>query len=712
MRKLLYVTPLLAVFHGVTVQARGPADAGAPADGREVPELLVTAEAMPGYKADAATVAGKVPLAPREVPNSLSVLTRQQMDDQELVTMSDALRQITGVTVIANDTTNDQVMARGYSLGAMYDGVPSYAGLTAVQQFDLAMYERVEVLRGPAGVLQGSGEPGGVVNMVRKRPGAVFALSGTLAAGSWNNYRSEVDVTGPLNADRSLRGRLVVSGQDREYFQDRTHTGKWLVFGTLEYDLQPATTLALSASIQNDNTTAPSSGLPLYTDARLLDADRSTNVYPDWVNYHIRTEEVSASIEHRFDNRWVARAALNHRSQHSDSKDAWPGSGVDPLTGTFSRFNRSQSESDYDRDGLDLYLNGPFALLGRSHNLMLGFNVDRRKSASKSGSAPAVPNVVFGQPDSVPEASIRYTSGSETVTSQHGPYGQLRASLADPLTLVLGGRTTTFRTRSRNVSPSVPTDWSTGNARADNHFTPYGGLLLDVSRDVTLYGSYADIFVPQTQKKADGSVIDPRTGRQYELGAKGDFLDGRLGATLALFTLRDRNRAYRDPDYPASSTPYYLASGEIESRGWEAELTGSPLRGLDLTAGYTRLMTRYVKDRSLEGKAYSIQTPSHQFKLWADYRFSEDSLPGFSLGGGVQANSGSESSRGNRAVQGQGGYAVFNARAAFRLDRHFTVGVLVNNVFDRKYYASVGTSTAYNFYGEPRNVMLTLRGSY
>lgn len=135
-----------------------------------LPEVLVTAEAEHGYKQEKATVAGKVPLRLREIPNSVSVLTRQQMDDQDMVTMGDAMQQITGVTVIANDTTSNQYIARGYGLGVIYDGVTSYNGMNPSHQFDLPLYERIEVLRGPAGLLRGSGDPGGVVNLVKKRP--------------------------------------------------------------------------------------------------------------------------------------------------------------------------------------------------------------------------------------------------------------------------------------------------------------------------------------------------------------------------------------------------------------------------------------------------------------------------------------------------------------------------------------------------------------
>ena len=189
-----------------------------------LPEVLVTADAVHGYKAAKATVAGKSAQTLREIPNSVSVLTRQQMDDQDMVSMVDAMQQITGVTVITNDNLTSQYLARGYGLGVMYDGVTSFNGMNPSHQFDLPLYERIEVLRGPAGVLRGVGEPGGVVNLVKKRPKDTFGLSWGTSAGSWDNYRAEGDITGPLNADKSLRGRLIVSDEERRVFYDHAQS--------------------------------------------------------------------------------------------------------------------------------------------------------------------------------------------------------------------------------------------------------------------------------------------------------------------------------------------------------------------------------------------------------------------------------------------------------------------------------------------------------
>lgn len=680
-------------------------------------EPIDVTESINTYKSEQATI-GKVPLKPREIPNSVSVVTRKQIEEQNLNTVHEAMVQTTGINAISNDTTNTQYYARGYGLGVMYDGVTSYNGMTPSHQFDLPLYERVEVLRGPAGLLRGSGEPGGVVNFVKKRPLDTFGASWAATGGSWNNYRLEGDVTGPLNKSKTLRGRLVVAGEDKDYFYDHTHSKKWLGMAALEYDLTPKTTLSVSYSAQNQDVKAPWLGLPASSvqtgdHFNLLDVKQSTFNVPDWGKLEYGTQETTLGAQYRFDSGWTANIKANHRTQNQYSKYAYTSSGLNPTTNQLN-YASSQGNYDYTRDGIDVYANGPFKLFGRRHNALIGYNAELYKSTGKSGTGPKFNNVPFGDLSTLVEPTIAYTSGSDSETRQNGFYGQARFSISDPITLVLGGRTTTFKARTRSIAPSVETAWKDG-AKADNKFTPYYGLLYNPLKWLTVYGSYTDIFVPQTQLKADGASLDPRVGHQLELGAKTEFFNGQLGANLALFNIKDTGRAYADPAYPTSN--FYLNAGKVKSEGIELEVTGQPIRGLDITAGYTYLTTKYEKDPTREGWNYHIQTPKNQFKLWGNYKFAGNSkLAGLNIGLGLLANSRAQSSRGWYVLNGGTlwcpGYAVVNAQVGYKINNNYSVNLAINNVFDRKYYASVGTPNIYNFYGDPRKFTLTLRGKY
>lgn len=666
-----------------------------------------TGNAPTGYTSSA-SVGGKELLKQQEIANSVTVITEQRIKDQNLRTLADALNQATGVTVISNDTTQSQYRSRGYALGVSYDGIPAYNGLSGKSQLDLSVFERVEVLRGPAGIFSGSGDPGGVVNLVRKRAKADTALSGALSVGSWNTTQGDVDVTGALNESGTVRGRAVMSLTDRQYFYERTGTSKWVGYATIDWDLTPSTTLSVAVTAQEDRTRAPYIGLPAWTTGSLTQASRSINPQPNWSRVDWTTHDYLLELEQRFSSGWVARVKLDRREQTQYWKDAFAWSGVNPQTNTLN-YRRWIGDYDYDRNAVDVYASGPFSLFGRSHQALVGYNYETLKASGQGYGLgmqrDLVSGVPFGQPGGIPEVTSAYNSGSLNDTRQHGVYGQLRLKPADPLTVVLGGRLSTFNDRSRSVAPSTPTDWSQG-ARERQHFTPYASVLYDIVPAVTLYTSYSSIFIPQTQLKSDGGTINPREGRQYEIGAKAALLDGRLSASAAVFDLRDRNRAFLNDD------GFYLNSGEVQSKGWELEVAGRPVAGYEIQAGYARLDAKYLKDTNNEGLPFNTWDPRNSAKLWGVRHFTEGGAAGLDVGLGLIAVSGSQSGTGSAAVRRQGGYAVVNALVAYRLNKTFSVQLNANNLFDRTYYTRLGGLNTYNSYGEPRSFALTLRAQY
>lgn len=664
-----------------------------------------TTEGSGSYTSPVVTLGGKVPVKVLEVPNSISVVTRQRIEDQNLVTVESALREVTGVTVTPWDGATSQIRSRGYNLEGSYDGIPAYGALSAFQQFDLAIYDRVEVLRGPGGIFQGSSQPGGVANFVRKRGREAFGGSVALSAGSWSNVRGELDVGGPLTADAALRSRVVVSAQDRGYFYDTAKSSKQLGYATFDYDLGPSTTVSLSAIRQSDDV-MPYMGQPAYTDQRFLDVPRSTYVYPDWVIQKWDKDSVSLDLEHMFANGWIGKARLGRQTLDWYYKDSYPTTGVTRATGT-APYARRISDNDETRGAVDVFAAGPFQLLGREHQALVGANLERYESTTRWGQGTQVRDVPVLAPGIVADDPIAYTSGSNSVTRQAGAYGQLRLSLADRLTTVVGGRWSDFSVKSRTVAPQSPTAWRPG-AKADGEFTPYAGLVFRITDAMTTYASYADTFLPQTQRKITGETIDPRVGKQFEVGAKASVFDGGLNLSAAAFRTRDVNRSYPDTANPG----FFLQAGEVEIEGWELDASGSPLANLDMTAGYTQLRTRYVAHQSFqEGAPFSLFEPRHALKLFANYRFVDTAFSGLSLGGGAQVSSGMLGT-GVAGVREQGGYVVASAHAGYAFSPRLRVTVAVNNLFDRHYWERVGGLNTYNTPGEPRNVMLTLRSRF
>ncbi|WP_233503552.1 TonB-dependent siderophore receptor [Sphingomonas psychrotolerans] len=243
-------------------------------------------------------------------------------------------------------------------------------------------------------------------------------------------------------------------------------------------------------------------------------------------------------------------------------------------------------------------------------------------------------------------------------------------------------------------------------ARERGKFTPSLGAVLYLTDDITLYGSYSDIFNPQTALRTDGTVLDPRIGEQYEAGLKGRFLDGALSASAAVFRSKDKNRSLADTANPG----FFVQAGVVKIEGFEFEVTGRPMAGLDLVASYTNVKTEYeVGTAAQSGAIFDIFTPRHQYKFYARYEpatlggaFASVSLNGQSgvVGGGVAG------------VREQESFAVAGAQLGWRFSEGLRAFVSVNNVLDKVYYQRVGSINTYNFYGEPRNVLLTLRASY
>lgn len=652
------------------------------------------------YKANSATVGGKSPVPLREIANSVSVITRERMEDQNLTDVDHAMAWVTGVETRPNDGAQSQYYARGFALPIMNDGMPSYDSASGYQQFDLAMYDRIEVLRGPAGLMQGSSEPSGSINLVRKRPTDTPQASMTASAGSWNNYRTTADVSTPLTDDKTLKGRFAAAFTDRDFYYDDAHSQKWFGYGILEYTPNPDWTFDYSVAYQSDDN-QPLGGLPTYSDGQPIDFSRSANTNTPWTWSEWVTHEEKLEAERRFSNGWTAKVGGSWREQTFAWKDGYA-AGVNRATNT-ANYTLRDRDYVYYRKAADASVEGPFKLFGREHSLLLGTNIDIFNSQGDWGNNRTVNGVNIFNTGGVPEPNLVHTEGTETRTTQYGQYGQLRFRAFDPLLLIVGGRNTSFDSKNRAMTASQWGIWKQG-AKAMNEFVPYAGAVLDITKETSVYGSYSEIFVPQTAMTVSGSVLPPRKGWQTEVGVKNDFLDGKLSATLAAFVVRDTNRAITDP----ANTNYSIAAGEVESKGWETEVTGAPVDGLKLTAGYTYLTTQYANSGSNTGTTFQTWMPRHSFKTWGVYSFGEGSgLDGFSLGAGIIAKSQTYSTS---TQLHQNAYAVVDAQIGYQLNENLAVTLTGTNLFDNEYWAKMLTSTN-NLYGEPRAFVLAIKAS-
>jgi len=671
-----------------------------------------TSEGSGSYTAHATTL-GKSEHTLREIPQSISVITRQQMEDRNVVSIEEAMSYATGIGYYSNEGQDTGTFyARGYSgLQMQYDGIANNTGGSNIQA-DMAIYDRLEIQRGPAGLLQGSGNPAGTVNLVRKRGQKEFAVSGSLSAGSWDNYGGDLDVTSPLNESGSVRGRAVVAMRDRDFHYDRADKRSTTGYLALDFDLGPRTTAGL-ALISQDSSASPYAGVVAYSNGQMPHWKRSTNLNAPWSDSSTRINEISADLTHALSDDWTAKAGVRYRESKLDFATARLQSAINATTGRATLLRYEHQGIDETYYAADVNLSGFFTAFGRRHELLIGLNSEHNEydyswAVATSPGSYDVNNLPYDR-SLMPHATPQ--NGYET--NQSGFYGMTRLKLLDPLTLLLGGRWSDYEGRSRSIAAGTSHAWTT-NTREKGEFTPYGGLIWDFSKQLSWYASYADVFIPQSNKDWEGNTLEPRVGWQVETGFKGEFFNGALNATVAFFRIRDENRAMTDPDasHTCNGSTCSIAAGLMQNQGWEIDISGSPLPGLELTAGYTRNDTEYLKDSNAarEGviQPSSTSSPRHAFKFWGNYQFGAGALAGWSLGGGVQAYSKTQGSGGLR----QDAYSITSLQVGYQIDRHWKAMLTVNNLFDTVYFRQLNGPAAYNYYGDPRNAMLTLRASY
>lgn len=640
----------------------------------------------------------------RRIPQSVSVINPVRIKEMNITTIDQAMQVVTGVTTIANDNMRSQYKSRGYGMSIMTDGLPAYNSLALSQQFDLSFFEQIEVLRGVSGVLQGvpDGQSlGGVINLVKKKTKEDLAVNATAAVGSWKNFRGEIDLNAPITKNKKLRTRWVLFLNNRKFFYDRSDMNKSGVYGVVDWDASRTTAISLSYAYQHSRGDVLYNGLPALRatsddSSRMpISVDRTFNPTPDWDYTEWNTHEVMLSVNQKLSDNWDIKGKVGVKLQNQENKFGFAGTVT--AADSTSNYQRGYNYEKLPRIVSAIDLSGKFTLFQRTQHVFVGVNfedfVDNKKNIS------GYYKVKFGNPNLVPDFEVPYDklNHSKMRVRQGGIYAQLRLSLLKNLNVQLG-------TRMSSVFASM---YDFDNAKWNSvikeecKLTPFAGITYDPIDPLTLYASYSSIFVPQTERREDGSMLDPRTGFQVELGAKSQFLDNRLACNIALFYLQDNNRAYK-----TSPTPTYINGGKVENKGFEVEVNAYPYKGLELSASYTYLDTKVTKSADgNEGLAFSPIEPKHSVKFFSAYRFNI----GISLGFNVLFQSTTYASV-LTPERCQDPYALVNAFVSYDINRRLGLYLNCNNITDCVYYSRVGGNG--DFYGDPRNFMLSLKCSF
>lgn len=673
-------------------------------------EQGATTEGSGSYTARKITL-GKGEQAMKEMPQSVSVLTRQRLDDQGITDLREAVNNVTGVVGVHGVGPGVVITARGFQIDQwQYDGVPIDRNTYALGnwgQENMVIYDRLEVLRGASSLLEGTGSPGGSVNLVRKRPLATRQVAFTARAGSWDHYGAQLDVSTPLNADGSLRGRAIVDEDDSHSFIDQVWSRNRTVYAALDYDLGPATTLGLAVSNVNGRGRPMFVGLARYADGSELGLPRSTYTGADWNRSKVEQTTVNLDLEHHFNSQWTFKTAalgVNESTNSTHQRMA----GTIKADGSGSMYGDFSTDFKNQKRGIDAFVRGKFDGLGIAQEVVVGasyvkFHSDDRYARAWTQGAQIF-NIDHHRPwQDFDTIAARGVSSSSTYDMrQKGLYGTWNGQLTSHLKALLGGRFSWYDFVYAPMGGTADTTSVTAK------FTPSAALMYALTPQWSTYASYAGVFQPQTNRNAAGQILKPITGDSYEAGVKGELLDGKVNTSLAIFRYEHKDRAVNDHAAGFACDGWYCsrASGKVRSQGLEAEVAGEVARGLQLSAGYAYTTTTYLDDPDNKGEVFSTWTPKHMLRLWSGY-----TLPGewnkFSVGAGVNMQSHTLDFGRSFDVAG---FSLWNARLAWQATPQLSLAVNVNNLFDKRYVIpSYNDTGGNNHFGDPRNVQLTLK---
>ncbi|WP_350023928.1 TonB-dependent siderophore receptor [Pseudomonas protegens] len=691
-------------------------------------ELGATTEYSGSYTTGAVTI-GKGQHSLKETPQSVTVITRKMLDDQNLNTIDQVMEKTPGITLYDSPMGGKYFYSRGFRMTGQYqyDGVPLDMGSSYVQadsfSSDMAFYDRVEILRGAAGMLKGAGGTAGSVNFVRKRGQATPHTELTMSAGSWDNYRAQVDTGGPLNDAGTVRGRAVVTQQTRQYFYDLGERKDQVYYGALDFDLSDATTLGLGMAYEDVDSRPCWGGLPRYSDGSDLKLGRSTCLNTAWNNSRSKRATYFADLRQQLNDDWALKVAGVYTRNTQDIEYAFP-SGSVPVGASRSSTLMLGSIYDYDQVdyGFDAYVDGHFQAFGQEHELTFGANASRsiKDDFYAVAGLPQRQNVL--DPDHhLPKPDDSYYQSNSTRggptdlrIQQQGLYSTVRLKLADPLTLVMGSRVSWYKSQNDSVAYWRDTRTpSSARSKETGEVTPFAGVLYDLNDNLTAYASYSSIFTPQgSYRTLDGASLKPLVGKSYELGIKGEWFDGRLNSAFSLFRTIQQDAQQDDPACPDSTCS--LNSGKVRAQGFEAELSGEVIERLQLLAGYTYTQTKTLEDANSanNGLPFTTYVPRHLLRVWGDYQLG-GALERFTVGAGVNAQSDNyrvSPTSGNHIRQA--GYAIWNGRIGYRIDDTWSLALNGNNLLDKRYYTTIGTEGFGNFYGDPRNLTLSVKADF
>ncbi|MEM1256679.1 MAG: TonB-dependent receptor [Cyanobacteria bacterium P01_H01_bin.21] len=675
-------------------------------ESEETLRLVVTGEEGSRYVEPNTSTATRTDTPLRDIPQSIQVIPREVLEDQQVIRLGDALRNVSGVVRGEQISGGPRFITRGFiDAVILRDGLRQSFGGTRSGFAELSNLESIEVLKGPASILVGNVEPGGVINLVSKQPLSEPFYNLEFQGGNRELISPSIDLSGPLTDDGRLLYRLNALYRNENSFRDfDTEIERFFIAPTLSWQISDRTDLTLRLEYRDDEAPADLGLVALGDEVADIPFDRVIGEQDD-----IDREEdlqIAYNFEHRFSDRWKLRNSFSYRNRQENFSGTFA-SSPDETTGDLT-FNFATLVTD-PQEVFDLQTNvvGEFNTGSVEHKVLVGvdlFRENRESTTRFDVFNPITFNIfdpVYGTIPRPSEEDIPISASQTLRQDALGIYLQDQITLLDNLKLLAGVRYDTVEQETvRNPTFFNPnTSESTIN---DDAFTPRVGLVYQPSEEISLYGSYSTSFVPNSATTVDGEIIEPQRGEQFEIGIKTELLEGTLIGNLALFHITKQNVPTTDPDNFRASLP----TGEQRSQGIELDIAGEIFPGWNIIANYAYTDADITSDnRGNEGNRLT-GVPEHNFNLWNTYDIQAGPLEGLGLGLGV--NYVGERFGDDANTFTADGYFLTNAAISYKRD-NWRAALNIRNLFDVDYIESAGrTRTIGIGPGEP----FTLIGSF
>ncbi|MBW4630844.1 MAG: TonB-dependent siderophore receptor [Iphinoe sp. HA4291-MV1] len=652
------------------------------ASGDEPIELVVTGQ-QEGYSAPDATTATKTDTPSRDIPQSIQVIPRQVIQDQQVTRISDALRNVSGVTKQGGyGDSQDNYNIRGFSTQInLMNGFRVRAPITTP-----ANIERIEVLKGPASVLYGQLEPGGIVNYVTKQPLDYPYYSGEFTVGSYDYYRPSIDFSGPLTADGKLLYRLNAAYETAGDFVDFVDSKTFAIAPVLTYKFSDATTLTLVYEYINTDRVY-NDGLPPDPIVFKLPISRFLGE-PDINRFRQEANNLYVTLNHQFSDNLQLRTGFAAAFSDTKVRSLRPLS-IDADGRTALRSFVPSDNIIYSGYTVQTDLIGKFNTGSIKHQVLLGFAWDQYTFDdpgyfSVTGTPLDIFNPVYGSPQPTDIPGSLYKEGFD----QFGVYLQDQVTLLPNLKLLLGGRVDFIHSRSfsQDLDSAGNRIGEPSESRSyDNPFSPRAGIVYQPIEPISLYFSYSQSFIPNSSRTVDGSLLPPERGTQYEVGIKAELIKDRLSATFAAYDITKENVATTDPN--PDNSEFSIAAGEVKSRGLEFDISGQILPGWNVIASYFVNDAFVSKDNRLPVGNSLVNAPNAGGSLWTTYEIQSGGMKGLGFGGGVFYTGEREAQLRNTFKIPS--YVRADASISYKRD-NWKVGLNFKNLFGTKYYDSQG----------------------